>query len=111
VKNLYPELYNIETLATAKLFLMEYMKKYMFLPGQIEQWVVLNNMSKLAIKELPRKEMGALVTMLNKNYMYVLAKSWNINCTTFQSLCWKVFELFLDKETSSKIMFFKEPNP
>jgi hypothetical protein len=40
-------------------------------------------MSKLSIKDLPRKEMGGLVQMLNKNYMYVLAKSWSVNCTSF----------------------------
>lgn len=80
----YPELYDIELLTLTNLAFMEFMKKNMFLPGQIEQWVVINNLSKLSIKDLPRKEMGALIGILGKNYMYVLGKSWSVNCTTFQ---------------------------
>lgn len=43
--------------------------------------------------------------------MYVLAKSWNVNCTAFQKFCWTVIEKFLDKETVKKLSFHREPNP
>jgi hypothetical protein len=43
---------------------MEYIKKHMILPGQIEQWVVITNMSKLSVTELPTKEIKALAAML-----------------------------------------------
>ena len=62
---------------------MEFMKKHMFLPGQVEQWVVINNLSKLSIGDLPRKELGAIIEMLGKNYSYVLGKSWGVNRTWF----------------------------
>jgi len=26
-------------------------------------------------------------------------------------MCWKVFEVFVDKETAEKIQFYREPNP
>ena len=43
--------------------------------------------------------------------MFVLARSWNVNCTTFQQFCWTVIEKFLDKETVKKLSFHKEPTP
>lgn len=43
--------------------------------------------------------------------MYVLNKAWAVNCTRFQVMCWKVFEIFVDKETKEKIAFFREGNP
>ena len=43
---------------------MEYIKKHMILPGQIEQWCVITNMSKISITDLPIKEIKALAEML-----------------------------------------------
>ena len=83
----------------------------MFLPGQIENWVVINNLNKLAIGQLPKNEMKKVISMLQHNYMYVLGKAWNLNCTTFQNMCWKVFEFFIDRETSEKISFHKDSAP
>jgi hypothetical protein len=47
----------MDVLCTATLFTMEYVKANMFLPGMIENWVVINNFNKLSITDLPRKEM------------------------------------------------------
>ncbi len=62
---------------------MEYVKKNMLLPGQIEYWVDICNFSKLSLKDLPAKEVGALINVLQNNYMYVLGKAWIVNCTAF----------------------------
>jgi hypothetical protein len=48
-KQSQPDLFDMDALATATIFIMEYVKKHMFLPGQIEQWVVITNLSKLSI--------------------------------------------------------------
>lgn len=55
--------------------------------------------------------MQALAGVLGKNYMYVLGKSWAVNATSFQQAMWKVFEIFIDKETAAKICFSKSPQP
>ncbi len=33
--------FNIEAINMAGIFLVEYVKKYMFIPGKVENWVVL----------------------------------------------------------------------
>ena len=57
IKISHPDLFDIDLLSTATIFILEYVKKYMFLPGQIENWVVIHNINKLAFNKLPRNEM------------------------------------------------------
>ncbi len=90
---------------------MQYLKKNMFLPGQIENWVVINNLNKLSLGQLPKNEMKKVIHMLQNNYMYVLGKLWNINCTTTQNIMFKIFEIFLDRETAEKVSLHKETTP
>jgi hypothetical protein len=46
---------------SAVVFLMEYVKKNMLLPGQIDYWVEINDFNKLSLKELPAREVGGLL--------------------------------------------------
>ena len=43
--------------------------------------------------------------------MFVLGRSWNINCTTMQKIGWGIVDMFIDRETSKKITFHRETNP
>lgn len=110
-KALYPEIFDFEVLAVMATFVMQYMKNHMFLPGQVEAWSVINNINNLSIGDLPRKELATLVDMMQRNYNYVLNKSWAVNCTRFQVMCWKVFEMFVDKEIRERMTFNRESNP
>ena len=49
-----------------------------------------------------------MIDTIQNNFNYVLYKAWGVNCTTFQYACWKVIEVFLDKETASKITCSKD---
>lgn len=98
-------------LTTALVFMMQYMKEHVFLGGHVEQWNIIHNLNNLSIKDLPRKDLSAIIELLQNNYMYILHKAWAVNCTRFQVVCWKVFEIFVDKETKEKIQFYREPNP
>lgn len=106
-----PELFNVDTICTACQFLMQYIKKHMFLPGRIEHWVVINNLNKLSFGKLPKNEMKKAFDMLQNNYMYVLGKTWGVNCTAMQNFLWKVFEVFLDRETAEKMSFHQTNAP
>jgi hypothetical protein len=59
-----PELCDMDVASTATLFVLEYVRSNMFLPGQVENWVVINNIGGLSLNKLPRKEMSGLVTLL-----------------------------------------------
>jgi hypothetical protein len=111
LKSTQPDLIHIDNISRALIFQMEYVKKNMFLPGQVEQWNIINNVNNLKVKDLPRKELKSIIDTIQYNYNYVLYKAWGVNCTTFQVACWKVFEVFLDKETSSKISLTSQSAP
>ncbi|CDW87109.1 UNKNOWN [Stylonychia lemnae] len=106
-----PEVATIENLQRALIFMMEYAKEHMYLPGHVENWNIIHNVNGLSIGDLPRKELTGVMQAVTDNYMYVLHKAWAVNCTKFQVMCWKVFEVFVDKETAEKIQFFREGNP
>ena len=102
-KLISPELFTLEVLTTAVVFLMEFVQKNMLLPGQVDYWVDIFELSKLSIKDLPTKEIGSLIHVLQTTYMYVLARVWMLNATAFQHFCFKVFEIFIHPETREKI--------
>jgi hypothetical protein len=47
---------NIEAIVTATVFQLEYVKQNMFVPGKIENWVIIADMTDLSINKLPLKE-------------------------------------------------------
>lgn len=91
------ELFDGEVIAQAGVFILEYVRQNMFLHGQVENWVVINNVSKLSLNKLPRKEMQNIMWLLQNNFRQTLGHAWAVNATAFQTLCWKVFEIFIDE--------------
>lgn len=73
------------------------------LPGQVENWVLVVNVSKLGVTEIPRKILGNVIGCLSDNYrcmskrMFILNTSWTIK------MGWKIVEAFLQEHTRRKI--------
>ena len=55
--------------------------------------------------------MQKLIWILQNNYRCTLGRAWGVNCTTFQIVCYKIFEIFVEEETKKKISLHKEANP
>lgn len=99
-KDKYPGEYNLEVVLIVNIFLMEYCLNNMMLPGQVEHWITITNLSKLSISSLPKKEMQGIISVLSSNYLFTLGKSVHVNCTSMQLFFWKVIEVFVDRETT-----------
>ena len=50
------------------IFVLEFVKKNMLIPGQVENWVSIVDFSKLAISSFPRKAMKPCMAVLQNNY-------------------------------------------
>ena len=50
------------------IFVLEYVKNYMLIPGQVENWVSIVDFSKLAMASFPRKAMKPCMSVLQSNY-------------------------------------------
>lgn len=45
---------SLEQLLNAVTFILEYLKRNMLLPGQIENWVIVCDIAKLSISKIPK---------------------------------------------------------
>lgn len=81
MKEKFPNEFDLDDVFNAVHFNLEYCKQNMFLDGQIQHWITLTNLSKLALKHLPKKEMQKIINCLSENYMFCLGKSFHVNCT------------------------------
>lgn len=97
IRSKRPDLFEMDVICTAGVFLLSYVRKHMFLPGQVENWVIINNLNKLALNKVPRKEMQKLIWVLQNNFRCTMGRAWGINCTKFQLVCFKIIEIFIEE--------------
>lgn len=51
----------------------------MFLPGHIEQWVVIVNLGNLGVTQIPRKQIMAFADVCQENLMYYMGIAFYVN--------------------------------
>lgn len=88
----------------AIVFQLEYVIKNVFLPGQIENWVTIVNVSKLGISQIDKSSLKSLISCLSDNY-----RCWNrwtfiLNTTFGVKMIWMIIKPFLHASTKAKIM-------
>lgn len=52
--------YNIESINMAGIFLVEYMKKYMLIPGKVENWVVILDQRDFSLHRLGIRDLNVM---------------------------------------------------
>jgi len=50
-----PDLVTPETFQELYVFMFNYCKKVLFLPGQVEQWVTICDLNNMGVTSIPRK--------------------------------------------------------
>lgn len=90
-------------LANCMLLLQEYAINNMFLPGQIENWVIIVDIAGQGLSSLPRNELKGLAGIWNANYRSRMGRTWILNVTWGVKVLWKVFTAFMDPLTVEKI--------
>ena len=71
----------------------------MFLPGQVENWVIIYDLAELGITEIPVSVGKEMIQMMSRNYGGRLYRLWVVNAPFTVALSWKVVSTFLDKVT------------
>lgn len=84
-------------------FMIEYMLKNMHLPGQIENWVMIWDVNKLGITEIPAKLVGKIVGWLSDNYRCKTRRMFILNTTLAVKMAWSIVQAFLREPTRKKI--------
>jgi hypothetical protein len=75
----------------------------MFLPGQIENWVVIADLANQGLASLPKNELQGMAKIMGSNYRSRMGRTWVLNTSWATSMFWKVISSFIDPETTEKI--------
>jgi hypothetical protein len=93
----------IEEHTRACVFVNEWIIKNMFLPGQIENWIVIYDLGKMGITDIPINACKQIMKTLSSNYGGRLYKLFAVNVPKAGWLTWKLASTVLDDATVDKI--------
>jgi hypothetical protein len=98
---------NIEPYFDALVYTQEEVIKNFFLPGQVESWSVIYDLSGLGLSDLPLTSFKGILGKISLNYGGKLHKLWMLNAPSGISTSWKIVSTFLDDVTVDKIKISK----
>ncbi len=90
-------------MTNVSIFVTEYLKANMLLPGQIENTIFIMDMAEFSVNQLPKKEVAAVVKMLQDHYPGSMAKFYVLSSSGVVALFYKFLKVFMDKEVTDKI--------
>lgn len=71
----------------------------MFLPGQIENWIFIYDLTGLGFFGFPFDDAKKIVTMLSSNYGGKLYRLYTVNAPTVAWVIWKTVSSLIDPVT------------
>ena len=98
--------YSLDDWILTIIYLFEYIKENCFLPGQIENWNILCDVSKTSVIFMPN-ELKVILNVLQSNYRCRLNTMYIINVSFLIKILWKTISLVLDPFTLKKIKLLK----
>jgi hypothetical protein len=93
----------LDDFVTASIAVHEWVIKNMFLPGQIENWIVIYDVGKMGITEIPISACKQVMQVLSNNYGGRLYKLFAVNVPGAAVFAWKLASTVLDDATVDKI--------
>lgn len=100
--------FTIDEFVNATIFLLEYIKTNMFLPGIVENWVSVADLGHQGLSSLPISSFKSVVHVLQENYRCRLGISYVFNSPRTISFIWGMIKPFLDKQTVKKVSFHRD---
>ena len=88
-------------------FLLEFMTKKMMLPGQVENWVVITDLAKRSLLDLPVTELKQLVKLLQDNFRCRMTVNYIVNAPSALTWLWGVVKVVIEEHTLKKLRILK----
>lgn len=98
-----------ENLQQLTVYVTEYVKEHIFIPGKVENWVFLIDLANIGIFKLPLNSLKDLGNTLEKNYRTKLYRLYTVNAPWTLTVLYGVIKTF-DKNIQKKIMISKTNN-
>ena len=103
-----PEVCSTESIQVGFMFLWNYIKHVIFLPGHVNHWISITDLGNLSTFSLPREQFMAFGDVCAANMMYLLFRSFYLNASWGQNLVYKAVSSFLDPVIKAKIVLTGE---
>lgn len=100
--------HSIEEYIEAAVFLMNYLKEYLLVPGKVENWIDITDMGKLSIRRFPLKSVVKIMETLEKLSRCRIGQSLVLNTPKSMRFLWDCTRPFLDKHNREKVIFQSE---
>ena len=101
--------YPIENFICSIDKIISYLMAHFFIPGQIENWVVITDLKDVSIWDPPLKLLK-IFEFLQTKYIFRLKYLYIYNMDTILNFCFNIIKNLIDERTSNKIRFIRNQN-
>jgi hypothetical protein len=86
-------------------FVLQFIIDNMLIPGKVDNWVGLMDLSDLSINQLPKKWLQAFIKSCQSNYKCRGVKSFILNASWGVRTVWNIVKAFVDSKVKQKMVF------
>jgi hypothetical protein len=101
--------YTLEDFVTATVYFIEYLVVYCLIPGQVECWDIIADMSNVSIMFLPA-DLVKMFNIFQCHYRARLCTVFVVGMSRILNAVWSVLKKLIDAQTNKKIKFIKDSN-
>jgi hypothetical protein len=102
--------YSYDDWLMALTYFCDYLVNNMTIPGQLENWIIIADMSNISLLQLPT-EVTKLVSVLQSNFKCRLLKVYVFGMNQVLNFIWSFVKSMLQPNTLKKIKFLNTSNP
>ena len=98
------DIYPIENFIYAIYVFINYLIKHIFIPGQVENWIMIADMSNVSFWKPPTKIL-TIFNFLQNKYLCRLSSLYIYGMNYVLTICWKIVKNLIDERTAQKFNF------
>lgn len=98
------EKYEIAHFVSVINLLITYLSNHFFIPGQVENWVMIADVTGVSMWKPPTKILKVFDFLMTK-YLCKLSVLYIYGMNYILNMCWKVIKPFIDERTTKKFVF------
>jgi hypothetical protein len=93
----------LEDFLQALCFVLDTVRKFYFIPGKVENWIIFIENNNEGVFNFPLKVIKSINDVTSVNYTSTLDKLYIVNPSSFLKRSWMFISNFIDPETATKI--------
>ena len=101
--------YTIDYFIAAINIFSSYLFKHIFIPGQVENWIMFADLSGVSMWKPPTKLLKVF-EFLQTKYLCRLANLYIFGMNYILNMCWKIIKKLIDERTAQKFNFISGEN-